>query len=231
MVGGLLIGLGFGTTTMGSSFLRTPSEANTGTQPNRSAEPSRRATDTAEKPNVPAPISRPTIPLPGPAPAPAPATKLPGPAAPPPNWTPTAIRIPRIKVDSLIQPLGVDDQNTLQVPKNTRMVGWWSGGAQPGQPDPAVLVGHRDSRTGPAVFYRLGDVVPGDVIEVLRADGSTARYMVERVESFPKTKFPTTSVYGSTDESSLRLITCFGAFDDVERSYVDNLVVYANIMP
>lgn len=229
MAGGLLIGLGFGTTTMGSSFLRTRSEANTATQPNRSAEPSRRATDTTEKPTVPAPISRPTIPAP--APAAVPATTLPGPAAPPPNWTPTAIRIPRIKVDSLIEPLGVDEQNTLQVPKDTKMVGWWSGGAQPGQPNPAVLVGHRDSRTGPAVFYRLGDVVPGDVIEVERADGSTAKYLAERVESFPKTEFPTTSVYGSTDGSSLRLVTCFGAFDDVERSYVDNLVVYANILP
>ncbi len=134
-------------------------------------------------------------------------------------------------MDAPIDALGVDDENALEVPSDTSRVGWWSGGGQPGQSDPAVLVGHRDSSTGPAVFFELGELVPGDIIEVDRVDGSTARFMVERIESYPKTAFPTVAVYGPTDSSTLRLITCLGPFDRVARSYKDNLVVYANLAP
>jgi len=152
------------------------------------------------------------------------------PPVPPPDWTPLAVRIPKIDVEAPIDGLGVDAENALEVPEDSERVGWWTGGAEPGQPDPAVLVGHRDSSTGPAVFIGLGELEPGDEIEVDRADGTTARFAIERLESHPKTEFPTSSVYGATDGSSLRLITCFGAFDEVERSYDDNLVVYANLI-
>lgn len=147
------------------------------------------------------------------------------------DLAPTAVRIPGIEVDAPVDALGVDAQNALQVPTDPARVGWWSGGAKPGEDDPSVLVGHLDSSTGPAVFFQLERLVPGDVIEVDRADGSTAQFMIERLESHPKTQFPTTAVYGSTEGSTLRLITCFGAFDDVARSYENNLVVYANLMP
>ncbi len=154
--------------------------------------------------------------------------QIPEPAA---DLAPTEVRIPKIEVDAPVDALGVDAQNALQVPTDPARVGWWSGGAKPGDDDPSVLVGHLDSSTGPAVFFQLERLVPGDVIEVDRADGSTARFMIERLESHPKTQFPTTAVYGSTEGSTLRLVTCFGAFDDVARSYENNLVVYANLMP
>lgn len=179
----------------------------------------------------------PTIPVPDPVPttaAPPVDQPLPPislvPPAPQPDWTPLAVRIPEIGVDAPVDPMGVDAENALEVPTDTVRVGWWSGGAQPGQADPSVLVGHRDSSTGPAVFIGLDALEPGDEIEVDRADGSTARFAVERLESHPKTEFPTLSVYGETDASTLRLVTCFGAFDDVARSYDDNLVVYANLI-
>jgi len=175
-----------------------------------------------ENPTIPAPAT--TAPSP---PVVAPAKEL----KPPPNWKPTSIRVPKIGVDAPIDPLGVDEKNALAVPKDTTRVGWWSGGAQPGEPGPSVLVGHRDSTKGPAVFFKLGDLKPGDVIEVGRADGSPARYMVDHLESHPKTMFPTLAVYGATAGPTLRLITCFGRFDRVARSYKNNLVIYANIMP
>lgn len=221
LFGGLLIGLGLGATAVSSSILSRDDDAK---PPTRSV-----ATRSAD-PTSPPPVidESPTIPAPDPevAPSTAPADQV----TPPPDWTPTAIRVPKIKVDAPVDALGVDDKNTLEVPSDPIRVGWWSGGAQPGQRDPAVLVGHRDSSTGPAVFFELGDLVPGDEIEVDRADGSTARFMIERIESHPKTEFPTLSVYGATESSSLRLITCFGAFDPIQRSYENNLVIYANLM-
>ncbi len=176
-------------------------------------------------PAADAAILKPARPVPGPPPS-APATTVASPA--PENWTPNAIRVPKIGVDASIDSMGVDDKNVLQVPGDPTRVGWWSGGSQPGQVGPSVLVGHVDWNHGPAVFYRLRELEPGDEIQVDRADGTTARFVVERLESHAKARFPTDEVYGDTPASTLRLVTCFGTFDRSAHSYLDNLIVFAN---
>ena len=40
--------------------------------------------------------------------------------------------------------------------------------------------------------------------------------------------FPTQTVYGGTRDPQLRLITCGGQFDDKDRRYLDNIIVYAD---
>jgi sortase (surface protein transpeptidase) len=90
-----------------------------------------------------------------------------------------------------------------------------------------VLLGHVDSRDGPAVFYRLRDLRPGDVVEVGTTDGGVTRYAVERTEQVAKDAFPTFAVFGATADDVLRLVTCAGTFDRGARSYTDNLVVHA----
>jgi sortase (surface protein transpeptidase) len=94
---------------------------------------------------------------------------------------------------------------------------------------PAVIAGHVDSRTGPAVFYRLRDLRPGDQIRVVRADGSHVRFVVEGAGSHPKDGFPTGAVFGPVPGAALRLITCAGDFDRARGSYRDNLVVFARL--
>lgn len=190
------------------------------------------ATPQAPPTSAPRIVENPTIPAPATTTTTAPAAPAPaGPAKPPPDWRPTALKIPEIGVEAPVDPVGVDKENALEVPTDTARVGWWSGGAQPGETGPAVLLGHVDSYKGPAVFFKLANLKPGDVVEVDRADGSPARYMIDHLESHPKTKFPTLSVYGATAGPTLRLITCFGKFDEVARSYKNNLIVYANILP
>ncbi|BBG03982.1 MULTISPECIES: class F sortase [Pseudonocardia] len=138
---------------------------------------------------------------------------------------PTSLRIPAIGVDEpeLIR-LGVAEDNTAEVPQDFDRVGWFDRGANPG---PTVLLGHVDSRAGPAVFFDLRDLEPGDVIEVGHSDGSLEQYVVERTRQMPKDEFPTFEVFGATSSDVLRLVTCAGDFDRGERSYVDNLVVHA----
>ncbi len=64
-----------------------------------------------------------------------------------------------------------------------------------------------------------------------RADGTTARFVVDRVERYPKDAFPTVAVYGDTTQrAELRLITCGGAFDTATGHYVDNVVAYAHLV-
>jgi len=113
------------------------------------------------------------------------------------------------------------------VPDNWSVVGWWRGGSEPGEPGPAALVGHVDSQTRPAVFHRLRELRPGDLIRFVRRDTSSARFVVVRKQQVPKTEFPTASVYGETREPTLRLITCGGSFDWSRGHYRDNVIVYA----
>ena len=138
---------------------------------------------------------------------------------------PTRIRIKTIGLDSPLETLHVVD-GALQPPKRFDRAGWYADGTAPGDTGPAVIAGHVDSTAGPAVFYRLRELVPGDKVEVQRG-GSVVTFTVTRTAWYPKNAFPTDAVYGPTPDRQLRLITCGGVFDHALRSYKDNLVVYA----
>jgi sortase (surface protein transpeptidase) len=140
---------------------------------------------------------------------------------------PVRIEIPSIGVRAPIIRLGLNPDRTLEVPTDYGDTGWWSGGARPGENGPAVIVGHVDSKSGPAVFYRLSELRPGAEVVVVRSDGSRAHFTVQGSERYPKDEFPTARVYGHTDGPTLRLITCGGAFDSSSGHYEDNTIVYA----
>lgn len=142
---------------------------------------------------------------------------------------PVKVEIPAIGVASELVDLGLNEDRTLEVPSDPDLAGWYTGRPPPGAIGPAIIAGHVDSYDGPAVFYRVRDLAPGDDVLVHRADGSTARFTVDRVEQHPKDDFPTGAVYGPTDEATLRLITCGGPFDRRRSSYDDNIVVYATL--
>jgi hypothetical protein len=131
-------------------------------------------------------------------------------------------------VDAPVGPVGVLPDRSVEVPERWEEVGWYDGGARPGEDGPAVLLGHVDSKAGPAVFVDLPQVELGAVVEVVDADGGVSRFAVDRVEQHPKTRFPTEAVYLPVLRPELRLVTCGGAFDRATGHYVDNIVVYAS---
>ena len=140
---------------------------------------------------------------------------------------PVRLEIPAIGVSSPLVRLGLNPDGTMQVPGDFQVAGWFTGGPQPGQLGPAVIAGHVDSRSGPAVFYRLHDLHPGDQVRVVRADRRVVRFRVDSLASFPKQALPDDAVFGATTTPALRLITCAGSFDRSRHSYRDNLVVSA----
>jgi sortase (surface protein transpeptidase) len=87
-----------------------------------------------------------------------------------------------------------------------------------------------DSDTGPAVFYWLRHLKPGDRVYVTRADGTVATFGVTRVDSYPKTAFPTSVVYGPAPDAELRLITCGGTFDRSTGHYLSNVIAFAALV-
>jgi hypothetical protein len=154
----------------------------------------------------------------------------PGPPEPgaqaPVDAAPTRLRIASLGVDTGLEPLTIDAAGQLQSPKAYEEAGWSAAGTAPGDPGPAVLAGHVDSRTGPAVFYKVHELKTGDRIEVQRG-GAWLTFTVTAREHYAKAQFPSAKVYGPTPLPELRLITCGGDFDAARHSYRDNVVVYA----
>ena len=146
---------------------------------------------------------------------------------------PVTLDIAAIDVHSVINELGLTSDGALETPApgpHYDEAAWYRHSPTPGALGPAVLLGHIDSAAdGPSVFFRLGELEPGDEVSVSRADGSTVIFIVDAVHSYPKDDFPTELVYGDIDHAGLRILTCGGAFDDAAGHYLDNVVVFASI--
>lgn len=176
---------------------------------------------------APAPTSSSTvpsirIPIPGVTPGTASSTAAVG--------LPVRLLVPSIGVDTTLQSLTLLSNGTLQSPSSWNVAGWYAGGIRPGQVGPAVIAGHIDSTSGPAVFYKLHTVAIGARAIVTEQDGTTLTFVVDGIESYPKDDFPASAVYGPTPYPELRLITCTGDFDYKTHNYLDNLVVSTHLV-
>ncbi|MFI8827784.1 class F sortase [Streptomyces sp. NPDC053431] len=144
---------------------------------------------------------------------------------------PTRLIIRSAGVDAgPVLPLGLDADQELQVPSvgQAEQPGWYTGSVTPGERGAAVMVAHHDTERGPALLRNVARMKAGDVIEVGRADGTTARFAVREIEQVDKKDFPTNKVYGRTDRPELRLITCGGPVRDGHRT--DNIIVFADLV-
>ena len=150
-----------------------------------------------------------------------------------PRSKPVTLDIPSIGVHSDVQYLGQTADGALETPApgpRYNDAAWYRYSPTPGSLGPAVLLGHVDSAAeGPSVFFRLGELQPGDRISVTRADESIATFVVDEVHSYAKDDFPTERVYSDIDHAGLRVVTCGGAFDDATGHYLENIVVFASL--
>ena len=146
---------------------------------------------------------------------------------------PVSVGIPAIGVNSKLLHLGVNSDGSMQVPSLETSAGeaaWYKYSATPGHIGASVIEGHVDSYRGPAVFYRLGALRPGDTVEVTLADRITAIFRVTGVRQYAKSHFPAKAIYGRTDYAALRLITCGGAFDYTTGHYLSSVIVFASLV-
>jgi hypothetical protein len=146
---------------------------------------------------------------------------------------PLRVDIPAIGVHSELLHLGINANGTIQVPSLTTSAGlaaWYKYSVTPGEMGTSVIEGHVDDLRGPAVFFRLGALRPGNTIDVTLADGVTAVFDVTGVREYVKTSFPAELVYGQATFPALRLITCGGAFDYTTGHYLSSTVVYAALI-
>jgi len=139
---------------------------------------------------------------------------------------PATISIPAIGVDASVVAVGlVPGTDTLQIP-DIDHVGWYRLGPSPGQTGSAVLVAHIDGNGRPGVFWRLGQLAPGDRITITFRESRSRTFRVTGRQQFPKTELPA-ELFSRAGPPRISLITCGGAFDARTRQYRDNVVVVA----
>ncbi len=139
---------------------------------------------------------------------------------------PVSITIPAVGVEARVVPVGLRPDRSMEVP-GVDQAGWYELGPRPGEAGPAVIVGHVDSRSGPAVFFRLGQLRRGDRIVVGQAGGGSQSFLVERIERPAQEALPVERIWNRANQPLLRLITCGGSFDRSTGHYRDNIIVYA----
>jgi len=146
------------------------------------------------------------------------------------RFAPESISIERIGVNAEIASIGITPEGQMEDPDSYDAVGWYRFGPAPGEAGRAILAGHLDSKAGPAVFYRLGELAAGDEI-VIRSGGSATDlvYVVRETVSYPEAEVPTDLVFGSTEQPELVLITCAGAFDRGVGAYDERRIVVADL--
>jgi hypothetical protein len=145
---------------------------------------------------------------------------------------PVSVDIPAIGVDSSLLHLGLTSDGAMAVPSLTTSSGeaaWYKYSMTPGQIGTSVIEGHVDNYSGPAVFFRLGALRPGDSVDVKLADGVTAIFRVTGVRQYLKADYPAKAIYGKTNYAALRLITCGGDFDYTTGHYLSSVIVFASL--
>jgi hypothetical protein len=146
---------------------------------------------------------------------------------------PVSVAIPSIGVESRLLRLGRNQDGTMQVPDlvtSADEAAWYKYSVTPGQIGTAVIEGHVDSYQGPAVFFRLGALRPGNRVNVTLADGITAVFRVTGVREYAKAEYPANTIYAPAKYAALRLITCGGDFDAVTGHYLGSVVVFASLV-
>src|SRR5579862_3543761 len=78
---------------------------------------------------------------------------------PPP---PVQLIIPGIHVNAPVEAVGITPDGSMDVPSQWNDAAWFEPGYRPGEDGNAVIVGHLDSLTGPALFWDLGKLKLGD---------------------------------------------------------------------
>jgi LPXTG-site transpeptidase (sortase) family protein len=141
---------------------------------------------------------------------------------------PTRLVVPTIGVDAPIVEIGLKEDGAMDSPVGPDPVGWYSFSPTPGNPGNSVFSGHRDWHTGvTGVFWRLGDLKPGDKMSIVLADGSQIGYEVLQSVLIGPDDMPIDQVVGQTVDELATFISCEGVFDAHSRDYDKRRVVWA----
>jgi LPXTG-site transpeptidase (sortase) family protein len=126
---------------------------------------------------------------------------------------PSRLLIRRLGVDAPIEVKGINSRNQMEAPDHPLNAAWYRFTKMPGAGGNAVFSGHLDAESiGPAIFWRLTQLKPGDVIEVVSPQSTELRYEVKESSSYPVASIPMKTVLYPGGGDQITLITCSGKY-------------------
>lgn len=144
--------------------------------------------------------------------------------------TPVRLVIPSLKIVTMSESVGMDQQGRMDVPKDVANVAWYQLGVKPGEVGNAVFAGHFDKPDGsPAVFYDLNQLQPGDELIVEDEDGKQLSFIVTEKRVVHLSEFPLQEVFGETGKKRVNLITCGGVWDEDKKEYSERTIIFSEL--
>jgi LPXTG-site transpeptidase (sortase) family protein len=141
---------------------------------------------------------------------------------------PVTIAIPRIRVQTTIEQLGLMPDRKLDTPKNRLNAGWYALGPRPGETGNAVIDGHLTVPRADGVFRHLDLLQAGDTIYVKDDTGQSHAFRVREMRVYNVAAAPMNRIFGSADGVHLNLITCAGVWSKKLNHYDKRLIIYAD---
>ena len=146
-----------------------------------------------------------------------------------PAFRPRTLRLPSGATAPILSS-GVRSDGSLQIPDDPQVVGWWTGGAQAGEPfGGTVIAGHVDSRRlGLGVLAEMRKMRTGQLVTLSDTKRSVT-YRISSTTNIPQARLAAdTDVFAQDLPHRLVLITCGGEFNRKTHHYTENIIVIAD---
>ena len=140
---------------------------------------------------------------------------------------PVRLKIPKIKVNAVVETAGLTPDGAMGVPKGPANVAWFKLGPRPGNTGSAVIAGHYGFKKG-SVFDNLNKLQKGDKIYVEDDKGATSTFVVRDIKMFASNAGASEVFNSGDDKSHLNLITCEGIWNKATKNYSRRRVVFAD---
>lgn len=142
---------------------------------------------------------------------------------------PRFLVIDKLAVKARVRPVGSKGMNSIIVPDSIYDVGWYTGSKKPGEPGAVVMDGHVSGPTKRGVFYSLGTLKVGDLLEIELGNGRKISYTIKNTEVFDNDKVNMAKILSSSETAKpgLNLITSSGRFNVRTSKYEQRVAVYA----
>lgn len=148
---------------------------------------------------------------------------------PAPLGMPVSLRIPAIRVDAVVEAVGLATDGSIGIPALPLETAWYDQGPRPGEVGSAVISGHVNWWGGlDAVFAHLHSLVPGDKVLVRDENGTVVSFVVRETRTYGATDSAVDIFQTNDGISRLNLITCIGTWDKRTQQYSNRLVVFTD---
>lgn len=142
---------------------------------------------------------------------------------------PVRLKIPSIKVNAVIESVGLTSKGEMGTPKIPRDVAWYNLGPRPGEIGSAAIAGHVNWYNGAvSAFANLNKLKIGDRIIIQDDKGVNISFIVRKIHAYTSKEDPSEVFISNDGRAHLNLITCFGVWDKKAKQYSKRLVVFAD---